>query len=86
MATGLQTDGKYSLWARAIRFFYGELQKNKLAGKLSVVGPDAAIWTADEAWYQFVGQLYNICISYSFCHITPPLFKIREATDCHFPS
>ena len=24
------TDGKYSLWARAIRFFYGELQKNKL--------------------------------------------------------
>lgn len=45
------TDGKYSLWARAIRFFYGELQKNKLAGKLSVVGPDAAIWTADEAWW-----------------------------------
>ena len=32
------TDGKYSLWARAIRFFYGELQKNKLAGKLWLWG------------------------------------------------
>ncbi len=45
------TDGKYSLWARAIRYFYGELQRNKLADRLSIVGPDAAIWSANEAWW-----------------------------------
>lgn len=45
------TDGKYSLWAEAIRYFYEELQRNKLTGKLSIVGPDAAIWSAKEAWW-----------------------------------
>ena len=45
------TDGNYSLWARAIRYFYGELERLKMTDKLAVVGPDAAIWTADEAWW-----------------------------------
>jgi hypothetical protein len=45
------TDGKYGLWVRAIRYFYGKLKEKKLTDQLSLVGPDAAIWTADEAWW-----------------------------------
>lgn len=45
------TDGKYLLWAHAVRFFHSELERGNLADRLSLVGPDAAIWTADEAWW-----------------------------------
>lgn len=45
------TDGNYSLWARAIRCFHNELERLNLTDKLSVVGPDAAIWKAEEAWW-----------------------------------
>lgn len=45
------TDGKYSLWANAIRFFHQKLEENKLTDKLRIVGPDAAIWSANESWW-----------------------------------
>lgn len=45
------TDGKYSLWARAIRFFHNKLKENKLTGRLQIVGPDAAVWSTHESWW-----------------------------------
>lgn len=45
------TDGNYSLWARAIRYLDGEMEQLGLTNKVSLVGPDAAVWTADEAWW-----------------------------------
>ena len=45
------TEGNYSLWAKAIRFFNAKLKVLNLQDKLSIVGPDAAIWKADEAWW-----------------------------------
>jgi len=45
------TDKNYQLWASAITYFHNELKRLNLAEKLSVVGPDAAIWKADEAWW-----------------------------------
>lgn len=43
--------GNYSLWAEAIRFFHDEVKKIGLSDQLSMVGPDVAIWTKDEAWW-----------------------------------
>ncbi len=45
------TEGNYSLWAKAIRFFDNELKTLHLKDQLSLVGPDAAIWKPDEAWW-----------------------------------
>ena len=45
------TEGNYSLWAKAIRFFDNELKTLHLKDQLSLVGPDAAIWKSDEAWW-----------------------------------
>lgn len=45
------TNGNYSLWAKAIQYFNNELKSLNLQNKVSLVGPDAAIWKADEAWW-----------------------------------
>ena len=45
------TEGNYSLWANAIRYFHNELKKLHLQDNLSLVGPDAAIWKATESWW-----------------------------------
>lgn len=45
------TDGNYSLWSRAVKCMYNEMKQFDLVKKVSIVGPDAAIWTADEAWW-----------------------------------
>ena len=45
------TEGKYPLWANAIRYFNNELKKLNLDNKLSLAGPDAAIWKTDEVWW-----------------------------------
>lgn len=45
------TDGKYPLWARAVRFFHKKLKEKKLTYKLQIVGPDVAIWSANESWW-----------------------------------
>jgi hypothetical protein len=43
--------GDYPLWAKAMRMLHREFEKLGLTDKLSLVGPDVAIWTADEAWW-----------------------------------
>lgn len=45
------TDGKYPLWARAVRFFHKKLKEKKLTNKLQIIGPDVAIWSANESWW-----------------------------------
>lgn len=42
------TDGNYSLWENAIRFFYKQISRLDLNKKLSIIGPDVAIWTKAE--------------------------------------
>ena len=60
--------GDYELWARAMHILAREFERTGLDGKLSLVGPDAAIWTSGESWWvsrtrdemgDFVG-LYDI--------------------------
>lgn len=43
--------GKYDLWASAMRQFQKEMIARGLNSKVGIVGPDAAIWTANEAWW-----------------------------------
>lgn len=45
------TDGDYSLWACAIKCMYNEMKQLDLIKKVSIVGPDAAIWTDKETWW-----------------------------------
>lgn len=44
-------DGNFDLWARGVAYFRGRLDAGGLAGKVELVGPDAAIWGPDEAWW-----------------------------------
>lgn len=45
------TKGDYSLWARAVRLFHTEMVAAGLGDKLSIVGPDIAIWDETEDWW-----------------------------------
>lgn len=44
-------DGNFDLWAKAVSYFRGRLDAEGLAGKVELVGPDAAIWGPEEAWW-----------------------------------
>ncbi len=44
-------DGSYPLWAKAVKYFYKKLKEEDPDGKLSIMGPDAAIWSAKESWW-----------------------------------
>ena len=44
-------DGDFDLWAKAVSYFRGRLDAEGLAGKVELVGPDAAIWGPEEAWW-----------------------------------
>ena len=45
------TRGNYSLWANAMKTLHQEFEKLNLIGKISLVGPDVAIWTTKETWW-----------------------------------
>lgn len=45
------TDGSYTLWAQAIREFYSQLNLLGLSDKVSIAGPDIAIWDTDDVWW-----------------------------------
>ncbi len=42
------TNGSYDLWKNAIVYFYNELENLGLTNKLSIVGPDVAIWDKND--------------------------------------
>lgn len=42
------TEGNYALWHDITLCFYNRLKKNKMLSKVTLVGPDVAIWTPDE--------------------------------------
>ena len=42
------TEGNYALWHDITQCFYNRLKKNKMLSKVTLVGPDLAIWTPDE--------------------------------------
>lgn len=45
------TNKSYPLWASSIKQFYKNMQDLNLNDKISIVGPDVAIWDKDEAWW-----------------------------------
>ncbi len=45
------TKGSFSLWALSVKRFYAEMERLHLTGKVSLVGPDVAIWSEKEAWW-----------------------------------
>jgi hypothetical protein len=46
-----QTKGDYTLWSRAVKFFWEEAQKLGLDRKIKMAAPDIAIWTAEETFW-----------------------------------
>ncbi len=47
------TEGNYDLWRDITLCFYNRLKKNKMLGKIALVGPDLAIWTpAEVPWLE----------------------------------
>lgn len=45
------TDGDYHLWSRAISYFHQQIERLGLINKLSIIGPDIAIWTKKDTWW-----------------------------------
>lgn len=45
------TDGDFSLWAKGMKETYAEMERQGIASKIRLIGPDAAIWTKDETWW-----------------------------------
>lgn len=45
------TKGDFDLWAEAMTALGSEFKAKGLSGKVSLVGPDAAIWSAGESWW-----------------------------------
>lgn len=45
------TNTSYPLWAASIRRFHEHLEKSGMMGKVGIVGPDIAIWDANESWW-----------------------------------
>jgi len=45
------TNTSYPLWATSIRRFHQHLKKSGMIGKVGIVGPDIAIWDANEVWW-----------------------------------
>lgn len=45
------TDGDFELWRDGMRIIHSEIEKQGLANRISLIGPDAAIWTTDETWW-----------------------------------
>ena len=46
-----QTKGNYTLWSRAVRYFWDEATKLGLDRKIKMAAPDIAIWTAEETFW-----------------------------------
>lgn len=73
------TRGNYDLWKRAATFFYNELEKRGLTDRLSLAGPDIAIWdTNSTQWISDTERdlgghtgLYDI-------HTYPAQFNVRN--------
>lgn len=45
------TEGSYPLWREAATYLHEQFKDWKLTDDVSIVGPDVAIWTPDEAWW-----------------------------------
>lgn len=45
------TNTSYPLWASAMKIFHHHILELNLSKKVSLVGPDAAIWTKEDAWW-----------------------------------
>lgn len=45
------TDGSYTLWSEAASYLHKEFETRGLTNKLSLVGPDIAIWDSEESWW-----------------------------------
>lgn len=45
------TDGDFALWQDGMKIIHVEMEKQGIASRISLIGPDAAIWTKDETWW-----------------------------------
>lgn len=45
------SDGDFDLWSDAMLVMHRKMVENGIAEKVELVGPDAAIWTPQEAWW-----------------------------------
>lgn len=45
------TDGDFSLWARGMKEINEEMRRQGIASRVKLIGPDVAIWTAEETWW-----------------------------------
>ena len=45
------TNRSYPLWEKAVTRFYDNLKVLKINDKISIMGPDIAIWTKSESWW-----------------------------------
>ena len=45
------SEGDFDLWSDAMLMMYAGMRENGIASDVSLVGPDAAIWTDSETWW-----------------------------------
>lgn len=45
------TNCSFELWSDVVKAFGSSVAKTRLAGKLKIAGPDAAVWTDQETWW-----------------------------------
>ena len=41
----------FDLWSDVVKAFGSSVAKTRLAGKLKIAGPDAAVWSDQETWW-----------------------------------
>lgn len=71
--------GNYDLWAKAIRYFDGRMHDYKLANKVGLAGPDAAIWDASESWWvDSCATQFNQAIKLYDIHTYPPKSTVNS--------
>jgi hypothetical protein len=71
------TDGDFSLWAKGMKETYAEMERQGIASRVRLIGPDAAIWTKEDTWWveRSVSELGNMIGLYDI-HTYPSKYTV----------
>lgn len=73
------TDGNYKLWEKAVTHFFSEIKALNLDKKVSLMGPDIAIWEADKTdWITQSVQNLDEAIGIYDIHTYPSKFTVNS--------
>lgn len=71
-------NGDFTLWQDGMKIIHAEMKKQGIASRISLIGPDAAIWTKDETWWveRSASEIGNMIGLYDI-HTYPSKFTVN---------